>query len=195
MKNADIIKMAKKMHDIEEEAHTFAQWQKKGLVVRKGEHAAFKAKIWLLVKEYVEVEDGEFKQIDRFVLKQASFFTASQVEGIGKEVVNAEGDVSRQEGALDQLRLRGMEADGDNGCVGVHIARIHSPAGIRVFGGALMGWVMDGLDTFDIEHAKALDNAYNMGYMDGVADCIKAIKEILDGIDAIANGGNEDVAS
>ena len=80
MTNREIISMAKLAHGVEETVHTYAQWRKEGFKVKKGEHAAFKAKIWVFQKEVVEVEEGKFEQREGFILKTAAFFTESQVE-------------------------------------------------------------------------------------------------------------------
>lgn len=80
MTNVEIIAAAKKQHGIEEDVHTFAEWKRNGYAVRRGEHAAFKTKIWLMTKEQVEIEEGMFEWVNRFVLKQAAFFGRSQVE-------------------------------------------------------------------------------------------------------------------
>lgn len=80
MTNEDIIRMAKKEHGVHEEAHTFAEWKRKGYVVRRGEKALFKVKIWIFTKEQVEVEDGVFMLQDKFVMKPTAFFGESQVK-------------------------------------------------------------------------------------------------------------------
>lgn len=46
MTNAEIIKTAKMLNGITEDAHTFAYWKSIGYKVRKGEHAAFSCTIW-----------------------------------------------------------------------------------------------------------------------------------------------------
>ena len=82
MTNEEIIRTAKALNGIEEEAHTFARWKALGFSVRKGEHAAFKATIWKHRSKKVVDEDGEEKEQGRMFMKTASFFTASQVEAI-----------------------------------------------------------------------------------------------------------------
>ena len=81
MTNEEIIKAAKTLNGITEEAHTFARWKSLGFVVKKGEHAAFKATIWKHRTKKVEV-DGEEQEQVRMFMKTASFFTASQVEAL-----------------------------------------------------------------------------------------------------------------
>lgn len=81
MTNEAIIEAAKALNGIEEEAHTYNRWKLMGFQVRKGEHAAFKAKIWKHGKKKVETEDGEEEQ-GRMFMKTASFFTASQVDAV-----------------------------------------------------------------------------------------------------------------
>lgn len=82
MTNEEIIRTAKALNGITEDAHTFARWKSMGYAVKKGEHAAFKATIWKHRVKKVETEDGEEKEQGRMFMKTASFFTASQVEAI-----------------------------------------------------------------------------------------------------------------
>ena len=84
MNNMDIINAAKAANNINEEVHTYVGWKNRGHVVRKGEHALFKTKIWLMTKENVEVEEGVFEWCDRFVMTQAAFFGESQVTKLSK---------------------------------------------------------------------------------------------------------------
>lgn len=79
MTNEEIIAKAKKLHGITEESHTYAHWKKLGFVVRKGEHATFKATIWKAKERKIEVDGKEEKDLSMF-MKTASFFTRSQVE-------------------------------------------------------------------------------------------------------------------
>lgn len=81
MTNEEIIRTAKALNGITEEAHTFAKWKQLGYIVRKGEHAKFKATIWKHRTKKVEV-DGEEQEQGRMFMKTASFFTASQVEAL-----------------------------------------------------------------------------------------------------------------
>lgn len=81
MTNAEIIKTAMALNGIMEEAHTFAYWKKAGYKVRKGEHAAFSAKIWKANPRKVIV-DGEEKDDLAMFMKTAHFFTRSQVDKI-----------------------------------------------------------------------------------------------------------------
>ena len=83
MKNSEIIAAAKVLNGITEEAHTFSMWKSMGYRVNKGEHAAFKARIWKFYKKDVEVQNkqGETETVEtnNAFMKTASFFTKSQV--------------------------------------------------------------------------------------------------------------------
>jgi len=85
MTNEAIIMQAKMLHGIEEECHTFAKWKQLGYRVRKGEHAAFKTRIWKGGRQKVVDEDGEEKEAQRMFMKMAHFFTASQVDEVKGE--------------------------------------------------------------------------------------------------------------
>ncbi len=82
MTNVEIIEMAKALHGITEESHTYSRWRKMGYQVRKGEHAAFKAMIWKHTKKRVKDENGEWKDDSRMFKKTANFFTMSQVDAM-----------------------------------------------------------------------------------------------------------------
>lgn len=79
MTNAEIIANTMKLNGITEESHTFARWKQMGYIVRKGEHAAFKATIWKARERKVEIEGKEETDLSMF-MKTAHFFTRSQVE-------------------------------------------------------------------------------------------------------------------
>jgi hypothetical protein len=79
MTNTEIIATAMMLNGIDEESHTFARWKKMGYKVRKGEHAAFRATIWKASERKVEV-DGEEQDALSMFMKNACFFTRSQVE-------------------------------------------------------------------------------------------------------------------
>lgn len=85
MTNAEIIRNAKLMNGITEDAHTFAHWKQPGYCVRKGGHAKFSAVIWKCAKskraKAIEDETGE-KQPASMFMKKAYFFTASQVDAL-----------------------------------------------------------------------------------------------------------------
>lgn len=81
MTNAEIIAAAMKLNGVTEESHTFAYWKSKGYMVRRGEHAAFKATIWKGKPRKVEI-DGEEQEAVRMFMKTAHFFTRSQVEAM-----------------------------------------------------------------------------------------------------------------
>ena len=81
MTNAEIIQTAKMLNGIVEDAHTFAYWKQAGYKVRKGEHAAFSAKIWKANVKKVVV-DGEEKDNLNMFMKTAHFITRSQVDKI-----------------------------------------------------------------------------------------------------------------
>lgn len=76
MTNVEIIAKAMKANGIEEPSHAFAAWKKLGYVVKKGEKAAFKARIWKYTTK--QTEEGEVE--NNMFLKTAHFFTASQVK-------------------------------------------------------------------------------------------------------------------
>lgn len=81
MTNAEIIAAAMELNGITEDAHTFAYWKKLGYIVKKGEHAAFKATIWKGKEKTVEVDGKEVTDLQMF-MKTAHFFTRSQVEAM-----------------------------------------------------------------------------------------------------------------
>lgn len=63
--------------------HTFAEWKKRGFVVRRGEHAKLTTQIWRYKgkgKQTVEVSEDDEKNARNFYLTKAFFFTAEQVE-------------------------------------------------------------------------------------------------------------------
>ena len=78
MTNAQIIKSAAKAAGIEETLHTYGRWERMGLKVRKGEHAALKVKIWQ--KRRVSKDDEEDE--GKWYLRTTAFFAESQVEPI-----------------------------------------------------------------------------------------------------------------
>ena len=90
MTNAEIVAQAKKELGIEGQAHTYRRWQQLGFVVKRGEHAAFSAKIWQKSKGWHQPKDEEGEGEEQpkragFYLQKASFFTESQVQPIGAE--------------------------------------------------------------------------------------------------------------
>lgn len=78
MTNVELIAAAMKMNDITEESHTFNKWKELGYIVRKGEHAAFRATIWKPAKR--KKQDGDEEPDTHMFMKTACFFTRSQVE-------------------------------------------------------------------------------------------------------------------
>lgn len=71
-----------------EDIHTFAAWKQRGFKVRKGEHAVAKFVIWKHSAPKLEslpMEDGssvDYVDKGKMFMKQAAFFSASQVEPI-----------------------------------------------------------------------------------------------------------------
>lgn len=90
MTNAEIIAAAMEANGITEQAHTYNRWKRMGFMVKRGEHAAFRAKIWQKSKKVQmpkeEQEEGETPEEKKFqrgwYLQTACFFVASQVEPI-----------------------------------------------------------------------------------------------------------------
>lgn len=65
------------------EVDTYAGWKRKGFVVKRGETAVFKTKIWKPCKRKADDEfDEEEKQL---YLVNAAFFTEDQVEKVGEQ--------------------------------------------------------------------------------------------------------------
>jgi hypothetical protein len=66
--------------------HTFSEWKKHGMSVKKGEHAKLTCYIWKHEnkKAVVPMTEGEDQEIDeeRYYKVKAFFFTAEQVERI-----------------------------------------------------------------------------------------------------------------
>lgn len=67
--------------------HTYAQWNKLGYQVKKGEKSAHKISVWKRSTKKVENENGDKEDIDtrRYFLKESAFFTQEQVERITNE--------------------------------------------------------------------------------------------------------------
>jgi len=84
MTNEQIIRTARALNGITEDAHTFAHWKALGYQVRKGEHAAFKTAIWKYSKRKGDPanEEESTNEAGRMFLKTAHFFTRSQVDPI-----------------------------------------------------------------------------------------------------------------
>lgn len=75
------------MHGMELPLHTFAEWNKRGYSVKKGEHAALKTEIWNYAqgkkkKESKKEENAEEETAGHYYIKTAYFFTRAQVEAI-----------------------------------------------------------------------------------------------------------------
>lgn len=71
--------------ELPEEIHTFAAWKKLGYSVKKGEHSSIKFAIWKYTEKGKKEEELTGNPIadapmKNMFLKQAYFFTASQVE-------------------------------------------------------------------------------------------------------------------
>ena len=84
MKNTEIIAAAMVANGITEESHTYNHWKQLGYQVRRGEHAKFRARIWKHGSRKVEVDDEEH-EVGRMFMKNAAFFTRSQVDEITKQ--------------------------------------------------------------------------------------------------------------
>jgi antirestriction protein ArdC len=67
-----------------EEIHTYQHWKGLGYQVRKGEKAIAKFQVWKYSTKKVETEDGDEKKKGFCFLKDASFFSESQVDKIEK---------------------------------------------------------------------------------------------------------------
>ena len=66
--------------------HTFAEWKRHGMSVKKGEHAKLTCYIWKMKKEkaVIPMKDEDDIEVDErnFYKVKAFFFTADQVEKI-----------------------------------------------------------------------------------------------------------------
>ena len=80
MTNKAIIETEKLYRGIIEDCHTYAGWQARGMQVKKGSKALFKAAIWKH-KNAAKDKDGNEKPAKMF-LTTAAFFGISQVEPI-----------------------------------------------------------------------------------------------------------------
>lgn len=65
-----------------EEIHTFAKWKSLGYSVKKGEKCVVKLSIWKHTTKQITLENGETAEDTRMFMKQAAFFSTSQVEKI-----------------------------------------------------------------------------------------------------------------
>ena len=81
MNNATLILHAKAANNIplDEELHTFAEWKRLGLSVKKGEKARCKIAIWNKSTKNKK-EDEEQEDSSYFYTKVAAFFTRNQVQ-------------------------------------------------------------------------------------------------------------------
>lgn len=70
----------KKELPIPEEIHTFQAWKSKGFSVKKGEKAVARFTIWKYAVKKAKTEEEEDDA--RMFLKEACFFSASQVQAI-----------------------------------------------------------------------------------------------------------------
>ncbi|MCR5785690.1 MAG: ssDNA-binding domain-containing protein [Eubacterium sp.] len=61
--------------------HTFAEWQKLGFKVKKGERARITTKLWKMSKKgKIEANNDEEEKKEHFFLTKAFLFTKEQVE-------------------------------------------------------------------------------------------------------------------
>lgn len=66
----------------EEEIHTFQKWKSLGYSVKRGEKCIIKLSIWKHTTKQITLENGETAEDSRMFMKQAAFFSTSQVEKI-----------------------------------------------------------------------------------------------------------------
>lgn len=67
-----------------EPIHTFQVWKQMGFKVRKGEHAVTRLSIWKHGQSKPKDGDGEEEDRGYCFMKEACFFSASQVEPISE---------------------------------------------------------------------------------------------------------------
>ena len=79
MSNSEIVTTACMLEGIDEAVFTFAEWKKRGRVVKRGEHARISCAIHK--PKIRKNKNGEEFQ-DGFFLKVAHFFTIDQTEPI-----------------------------------------------------------------------------------------------------------------
>lgn len=66
-----------------ERIHTFQAWKEAGFVVRKGQKAVCKLRIWKYTAAEKNKDGKKIQQVEgKMFMKEASFFSASQVEKI-----------------------------------------------------------------------------------------------------------------
>ena len=83
MTNAEILSKEITTRGITEPVDTFPGWKRRGFKVKKGSKATFKTKIWKPSKKKIkDKETGEEKENNYFILVNAFYFTADQVEKI-----------------------------------------------------------------------------------------------------------------
>lgn len=74
--------------------HTFAEWKTRGYVVKKGEHAIFKAELWkftnklgkAMVKKAKDAGKDIPEESPHYYLKTSHLFSALQVEPLTKSI-------------------------------------------------------------------------------------------------------------
>ena len=88
VKNVEIVALATMelvaagMISESEEIHTFAKWKSLGYAVKRGEKAVCKLSIWKHTTKQITLENGDTEEDSRMFMKQAAFFSTSQVEKI-----------------------------------------------------------------------------------------------------------------
>lgn len=67
--------------DLDTEVHTFAEWNRRGYQIIKGEHPCFSIKIWKpRPKKKKKDTETEEEEQSRLILVMANFFTEKQVK-------------------------------------------------------------------------------------------------------------------
>lgn len=88
MTNIEIVSMAwaelvgSGVISAEEEIHTYAKWRELGYTVKRGEKCIVKLTIWKHTAKEKTLDNGETVTDARMFMKQAAFFSTSQVEKI-----------------------------------------------------------------------------------------------------------------
>lgn len=77
MTNLEIITGEMLLHGINEEVHTFAEWNNRGKKIIKGNKALFKTHIW---KPVTKTDKKTGEETQKMIMVSAAFFGKSQVE-------------------------------------------------------------------------------------------------------------------
>ncbi len=76
MTNREILEAEMTVHAVEEEVNTFAGWKREGRIVKKGEKAVFKTKIWKPRK----TKEADSDKNPGMIMVNAHYFTISQTQ-------------------------------------------------------------------------------------------------------------------